>query len=429
MENQTLKFEKLVYGGDCLGRLPDGRAVFAPFILPGEVAEVEIREEKDRFLRAHLVKILEASPDRIEAPCPYFTQCGGCHYQHLDYAQQLATKKELLIDQLQRIGKFQNLPDFQITPSKLPFAYRNQIQLHPVLPELIENENPEETLLALGFKRASSNDTIPIKKCLLAPDDINSLLGQIELETDSGITRLAMRIDSDGELMLVFEGDGDQAPDLSFELPISSTFLYPDGESLNLSGNDALIYEVMGKEFLVSPESFFQVNLNVAEEMLRYVLDLLYGQIGLNILELYSGVGLFSRFLAPLAKQLTAIEASPSACFDFVSNLEEFENVSLYEGPVESLLPDLIGQIESPDLVLLDPPRAGLHVKARQALLKLSPKQIIYISCDPSTLARDLKALHESGYQLESLQAFDMFPQTAHVETMTVLRRTQRVTS
>jgi 23S rRNA (uracil1939-C5)-methyltransferase len=163
--------------------------------------------------------------------------------------------------------------------------------------------------------------------------------------------------------------------------------------------------------------------------MVGHVLSLVEGQEKLEILELYSGVGLFTRFLAPHASQLTAIESAPSACFDFAGNLDEFEHISLYEGAVEAILPELVKQIKPIDLVVLDPPRAGLNARARQALVDLAPQQIIYISCDPSTLARDLKYFSEAGYSLQSVHAFDMFPQTAHVETMTVLRRTQRVTS
>ena len=420
MENQILKFDKLVYGGDCLGRLPDGRAVFVPFVLPFETAEIVITESKERFARGEVVRLLEQSPQRIQVPCPYFGVCGGCHYQHLDYAQQLKLKKELVVDQLQRIGKFSDLPPIEITPSPLPFGYRNQAQFHPV--------NSQDAASGLGFKKVNSNEVIPIARCLLIPDDLNELLTQIMLEPDSGINRLAMRIDSDDELMLVFEGESDEPPELNIELPISSAYLSQSGQSFNLSGNDALVYNILDKDFLVSPESFFQVNLPVAEEMLRHVLSLVKNQQNLNILELYSGVGLFTRFLAPNASQLIAIESSPSACFDFVSNLDEFDNVSLYEGTVEEILPGLIDQIHPVNMVLLDPPRAGLNARARQALIDLAPDQIIYISCDPSTLARDLKHLVEADYNLQSLRAFDMFPQTAHIETMIGLQRTQRVT-
>lgn len=422
-ELTQVRFEKMVYGGECLGRLPDGRAVFVPFVLPGELADVEITENKERFARGRVLELLEASPNRVTPPCPYFSFCGGCHYQQLGYAQQLSLKKGLVEDQLQRIGKFSDLPEIQITASPTPFGYRNQAQFHPTHAE------DAETTPRLGFKRAASDEVLPIEKCLLIPDEMNELLSQIEMDVDSGIARVGMRLDSHGEVMLVFEGETDEPPELFIDLPVSSTYLSLDGRSLNLGGNDALVYRVLGKEFLVSPESFFQVNLPVAQEMVSHVLTLIEGRENLSVLELYSGVGLFSRFLAPHAKSLTAIESSPSACFDFAGNLDEFENISLYEGAVESLLPEILEQIKPVDLVVLDPPRSGLHAKARQALIDLNPREIIYISCDPSTLARDLKQLCAAGYSLHSVRAFDIFPQTAHVETMTVLRRTQRVTS
>ena len=407
----------MVYGGECLGRLPDGRAIFAPFVLPGELADVEITENKERFARGRVLELLEASPDRVTPPCLYFSFCGGCHYQHLGYAQQLSLKKGLVEDQLLRIGKFSDLPEIQITASPTPFGYRNQAQFHPTRAE------DAETTSRLGFKRAASDEVLPIEKCLLIPDEMNELLSQIEMDVDSGIARVGMRLDSEGEIMLVFEGEADEPPELFIDLPVSSTYLSPDGRSLNLGGNDALVYRVLGKEFLVSPESFFQVNLPVAQEMVSHVLTLIEGRENLSVLELYSGVGLFSRFLAPHAKSLTAIESSPSACFDFAGNLDEFENISLYEGAVESFLPEILEQIKPVDLVVLDPPRSGLHAKARQALIDLNPREIIYISCDPSTLARDLKQLCAAGYSLHSLHAFDMFPQTAHVETIVLMSR------
>lgn len=417
---QQVKFEKMVYGGDCLGRLANGRAVFVPFVLPEETAEIEINESKQRFARGRAVKLLEESPDRIAPPCPYFSVCGGCHYQHLGYTQQLELKKDLVRDQLERLGKLSDLPEIPITGSPTAFGYRNQVQFHPVKSEIAG------TSVSLGFKRASSDEVLPIEKCLLIPDEMNELLAQIELEAGSAITRIAMRNDSDGEIMFVFEGESDEPPELSLDLPVSATYLSPGGLSLNLGGNDALVYHVLGKEFLVSPESFFQVNLPVAEEMVLHVLGLLEGQENLSILELYSGVGLFSRFLAPLASRLTAIESAPSACFDFAGNLDEFENISLYEGTVEVILPEIVAQIKPTDLVVLDPPRAGLNAKARQALIDLNPKEIIYISCDPSTLARDLKHFSEAGYCLQNVHAFDMFPQTAHVETVVLLSKVNK---
>lgn len=415
-QTYTVNFEKMVYGGDCMGRLPDGRAVFVPFVLPGETAEIGLTECKERFARGNLVKLIQSSPKRVQPPCPYFTECGGCHYQHISYEQQLTLKKELLRDQLERIGKLTKLPEIEITPSPLPFAYRNQVQFHPA-----PTADPEK--LTLGFKKAGSDETLLIDHCLLISEELNQLLSQIDLEPDGGIQRVVFREDSTGEQMIVLAGEDEVPPDLTFELPISAAYTNPNGEDFSLSGNNALLYEIDGKEFYVSPQSFFQVNLPVAAMMVRHILEQLEGKKDLRVLELYSGVGLFTRFIAPFASELIAIESSPSACFNFVDNLDEFDNISLFEGPVEAILPNLIDEIEPIDLVLLDPPRAGLHAKARQALIKLNPSQIIYISCDPGTLARDLKHLAEAGYAITTLHAFDMFPQTKHVETCAYLSK------
>jgi len=166
-ELQQVRFEKMVYGGDCLGRLADGRAIFVPFMLPGELAEVEITESKERFARGCVVNLLETAPERTDPPCPYFTVCGGCHYQHLDYPRQLELKKDLVRDQLERIGKLTNLPEIGITASPTPFAYRNQVQFHP------NHTESAEAPSSLGFKKASSDEVLPIDKCLLIPDDMN----------------------------------------------------------------------------------------------------------------------------------------------------------------------------------------------------------------------------------------------------------------
>lgn len=409
--------QKQVYGGDCIARLGDGRTAFVPLGIPGEQVEIEITEAKDRFVRGRIVNILFASPDRVSPPCPHYGVCGGCHYQHLPYARQLEVKTEVLLDQLRRIGKLTNVPFSGITPSPNPLHYRNQVQFHP------------DADGRLCFQNREGASLVPIQTCLLPNPGIAEIWPQLTLEPDSDLTRVSFREDSLGDAMIVFEGQDEVAPEMEIELPVSATYLNPDGEAFTLSGEDFLTYEILGKTLKVSPESFFQVNLPVASAMVEHVLKLLPLNRFTHILELYSGVGLFSAFLAERATELTAIEASPSACYDFVDNLDAFDNVSLYEGPVESILPGLLPDLKTVDLVLLDPPRAGLHPKALKALITLLPQYICYISCDPATLARDLKAFIETGYTLASVRAFDMFPQTYHVETIVVIHRAQRVTS
>ena len=411
MENQIVTLEKQVYGGECLGRLSDGRTAFVALGMPGEQVEIEITEDKDRYVRGRIVSMLVSSPDRVAAPCPHFGICGGCQYQHIAYAQQLMIKTDVVLDQLRRLGKFGDIPFSGITPSPEPFNYRNQVQFHP-------DENGR-----LCYQGLDGSGLIPIQTCLLPSEGIAELWPQLTLEPDSGLKRVSFREDTFGNPLIVFEGEDEVSPEMDFELPVSATYLNSDGRAFTLAGEDYLIYEVLGKTLKVSPESFFQVNLPVAAEMVSHVLGHLPNERLSHILELYAGVGLFSTFLAEHAEALTTIETSPSACYDFADNLDAFDNVSLYEGSVEAILPGLLNELKDVDLVVLDPPRAGLHSRALDALVKLQPRQILYISCDPATLARDLQRLSKAGYNLIDLHLFDMFPQTYHVETVVLMSR------
>jgi len=408
--NEIVTIEKIVYGGDALAHLCDGRAVFIPYVLPGEVVRIELINDKPRFARAVPIEIITPSIDRIQPKCKHFESCGGCHYQHMDYDHQLATKLSVLQDQLTRIGKINTPPLKGIIPSQKQWHYRNHVQFHPT------------TSGSLGFINSRGNQAISIEECHLPEEALNDIWPQISIEPGSGITRLSLRQDSFNEIMVLLEGDQMDVPDFELDLPVSASYIDPEGYTTLLAGEDALIYEIKGHHLHVSPESFFQVNTDVAEKMVEHILELL-PQDGkkINILELYSGAGLFSIFLAERASQLTAIESARSSCYDFAINLDAFENISLYEAPVEDTLPVIT---EKPDLVLLDPPRSGLNIDARLALTKLAPSEIIYISCDPATLSRDLKYFIEDGYELLDVQAFDLFPQTYHIESISHLVKT-----
>ena len=415
--NEQIHIEKCVYGGDGMGRLADGRAVFVPFTLPGEEVLVEITEDSKNFARGRVVELLKPSALRVAPRCPHFGVCGGCHYQHLPYALQSELKLQILADQLARLGGITNPPLSGISPSPDIWHYRNHVQFHL------------DALGQPGYMNLSGKQVVPISQCFLPLQDLEALRLQLDLSPEANLRRVALRQDSQGEQFILFEGLEDIGPEMSMDLPASVAYQGPDGRAVTLAGQDQLMYEVLGKQLTISPESFFQVNLDVAEKMLEYVLSLVPTREDQRIVELFSGAGFFSAFLAERCSELIAIESSPSACYDFAANLDACEHVSLYEGAVEDVLPALAADLKPPDLVLLDPPRAGLQPAARKALQDLAPPQIIYVSCDPSTLARDLKHFCSAGYTLQSVRAFDMFPQTYHVETMTVLRRTQRVTS
>jgi 23S rRNA (uracil1939-C5)-methyltransferase len=355
------------------------------------------------------VEIIKPSPWRISPKCPHFTTCGGCHYQHIPYERQVEFKLEILRDQITRIGKLQNPPLKKIIPSSTAWNYRNNIQFHP---------SDDGDLCFMDFQ---GKELVPIHECHLPMARINEVWPQVHLEPDSGISRLSFRQDSREEIMALLEGEDESAPEFEMDLPISATYLNHEGETTNLAGEDALLFQIHDQNLRVSPESFFQVNNAQAEAMVSYINDLVSTHASkLKILELFSGVGLFSLFLAEHATKLVAIESSPSACFDFAINLDRFDNVDLYEGTVEDVLP---GLDFSPDLVLLDPPRSGLEKEACLALIALGCPEIIYISCDPATLARDLKYFTEVGYELREIQAFDMFPQTFHIESISHLVR------
>lgn len=400
--------EKLVYGGDCLGRLPDGRAVFVPFVLPGETVKIEIIEDKKRYAKAWPLEILEVSPDRITPRCPHFGLCGGCQYQNLPYDQQLTLKESLLIDQFERIGKIENPPISPIIPSPMPWNYRNFVQFH-----LSDNG-------VIGYVHADGEHFLPITECHLPQEGINALWPQLELGTESGVHRLGIRQDSYDDLMLIMEGDDHDPPEFSEDIPISAVYTPPDANLTILAGEDHLVFTVLEQNFQVSARSFFQVNTPMAEKMVRFLLDHLELDPHARVLELYAGVGLFSAFLAPRVSHLTAIESSGAACHDFAVNLDASDNVVLYQAEAEDVLASL--DID-PAILVMDPPRSGLKPAVHDAIAKLKPAQIAYISCDPATLSRDLKKIIHTGYELVSATPFDLFPQTAHVETIVLLRR------
>ena len=372
----------LVYGGEALGRLPDGRAVFVPFVIPGETVRVSIREEKRSHARAVLLDILQPSPQRLVPPCPHFTHCGGCHYQHIPYPEQLAAKTEILREQLQRIGGLSQVPLQPIVPSPNPFNYRNYIQFHL---------DPQGKL---GFQAARSNQVIPITQCHLPEAPLTEIWPLLDIEPVPGLERLSLRLGANEEIQLILESSQPQPIHFSVEeLPISAVHLSPGGTSV-LAGSETLFMDILDQSFQVSAGSFFQVNTLLAEAMVRHILEILPLQPGMTLLDLYCGVGLFSLFLAPKVSWLVGVEVSASACRDFAANLDAFDHVELYEAPVEEVLKQINFH---PDLILVDPPRAGLGNAVLDGLLAQQAPWLAYISCDPSTLARDARRLTARG--------------------------------
>ena len=407
-----IQLTALTYGGDAIGRLPDGRAVFVPFALPGERARVRLVEEKRGHARAELLEVLEPVPGRIPPRCAHFTACGGCHYQHMDYPAQLAAKTAILKEQLERIGGLADIPIREAVPSPQPWNYRNHVQFH------LTSDGK------LGYQAPRSSTVIPIRECHLPEAPLNALWPQLEVEALPGLERVGLRLGAGEELMLVLESSQPGAPEFTVEeVALSAVQLGPGG-ALVLAGSEAIVVEVLGRPFRVSAASFFQVNTAQAAAMVEHLLQALPLEPGMTVLDVYCGVGLFSAFLAPRVQRLVGIELSPEACEDFAVNLDAFENVELYEAPAEQVL---AGVDFHPDVIVVDPPRAGLGQATLDGLLRQEASHLAYISCDPATLARDAKRLVQGGYRLRQITPFDLFPQTYHIESISLWENQNKI--
>ncbi len=399
--------EKFTYGGEAMGRLPDNRAVFVPFGLPGELVRVELTEDKKNFARGKIIEVIKSAPERIQPKCKHFVQCGGCHYQNLSYENQLKAKTEILIDQLKRIGKIENPPMKPMVASPLEWNYRNNMQFH------LTAEGK------LGFINSKGNSAFPIEECYLPETSIDSFWRELQFESNKDVERVSLRAGQDEELMAILESENPEAPELEIEADVSVVHLF-DEHPVVIAGRDHFIVNILGKDFRVSAASFFQVNTKMAEKMVAHLLTCLPVSTSTTLLDVYCGVGLFSKFFAPKCEKVIGIESSASACEDFTINLDEFDNVELYEGIAEEILPALAGRLDSAAYAIVDPPRAGIERHALDALLDIKPQIIAYVSCDPSTLARDAAKLINGGYRLTEVTPFDLFPQTYHIESISI---------
>ena len=422
-KHYEITLEKLTYGGDTLGRLTDGRAVFVPFGLPGERVRVRLVDEKRGFARAELLEVLDESPDRIKPKCKHFFSprplgegmgvraCGGCHYQNLSYENQLKAKTDILRDQLQRIGRMENPPVKPMVASPDEWNYSNQVQFH------LTNDGK------LGFAGAGFIPAlISITECHLPEQAINELWPQLEFEPYQEIELISLRAGTDGDLILVLESETPETPDIEIEAGISITHVY-DENTVVIAGNDHVYIRVLERDFKISATSFFHVNTKMAGKLVEYLLAKLPLTQSATLLDVDCGVGLFSAFFASKCKQVIGIEPSHSEFEDFAVNLDEFNNVELYEGLAEEILPALAGQITNPTYILLEPPGTGIEKGALDAIISIKPQAIAYVSCDPSTLARDAARLISAGYRLDEITPFDLSPQTIHIGSIGIFTR------
>jgi len=406
MTNQEhiISIESLVSGGKGLGRLPDGKAIFVPFVLPDERVRIRVQFEKKGYALGELLEVLDENPKRIKPKCMHYQQCGGCHLQHIAYADQAQFKREILIEQLQRIGGLEHIPAIEMIEADAQWQYRNAVQFHAT------------TEGKLAFMDAAHARPFPVQECWLPMDAIASHWPQISLDEAIDVKRLEIRQNHAGEILLIFESNAAEIPEMEVTLPLSAIHLNEEDEVV-LSGDPYLLQKVGPHTFQVSARSFFQTNFQGAHALVNTVMEMASPSHG-TLLDLYCGVGLFSRFLAEQFTNIVAVELARSACDDFLINLAEFEHISLYQGAVEHVLPDLDVQA---DCVIVDPPRKGLDRFALDAISDMRTPAVIYVSCDPSTLARDIKRFYIAGYTLSRSVLVDMFPQTHHIESVNYL--------
>ncbi|GAB4473878.1 MAG: class I SAM-dependent RNA methyltransferase [Anaerolineae bacterium] len=426
----------IAYGGAAIGR-HEGRIVFVSYGIPGERVRARITEERERFARAEVVEVLTASPHRVQPVCAHFGPglCGGCHWQHIAYEAQLAFKQEIVADQLTRIGKFQAPPISSIVPSPSPWHYRTSATFTTIPGAIPVLEVPDEEdsgaegqpedgaadeIITLGFYSDDNSQIIPIDECHILHPALQELYDLLSLG-EPVIERVRFQVGSDPEdRMIILHTADDLGPQIEVDFPVSVNLLLSDNEPVNLIGSPQTHYTLLGRSFRVTAGGFFQVNLPVAGLLVEHVLRQLDLHGDETVLDLYSGVGLFTAFIAERAGLVISAESYPPAVTDADVNLGDLDNVDLIEGPVEGVLEDIEGPV---DAVVVDPPRSGLAPVVIEHLLRLRPARLIYVSCDPATLARDLQQLCRRDYHLIDVRPFDMFPQTFHIECVATLVR------
>lgn len=437
-----LTIEKLIYGGDGLSRGPadergQGKAVFVPFVLAGERVDATVVEQKPGFLRARADRILQPSPERIEPGCPYFLSCGGCHYQHAGYEHQLEIKRGILRETVQRLAKIEP-PEIVAHPSQ-PWQYRNRTRLKV-------RTTPD---FAIGYHRMNSHDLLGVEQCPISSPLINRAIRTMwqlgrERLVSSAVMEIEFFANAEDDRLLVELS----LPDQYWKRPSKPTLTefvsrlreaMPEiagvaafrmtrqgavrekipGEFREAFGDDQLTYTAGGHEYHVSAGSFFQTNRYLADTLIKLVTG---GHSGATALDLYAGAGLFTLPLSQNFGQVWAVEIAPYSSRDLKRNAPS--NVTAFRQTTEEFLKRHAGELADPvDLIVVDPPRAGLGERVTSSLAAMSASRITYVSCNPSTLARDLKGLLAAGFRIESMDLIDLFPQTFHIESITRLVR------
>ncbi|PAD21366.1 23S rRNA (uracil(1939)-C(5))-methyltransferase RlmD, partial [Terribacillus saccharophilus] len=441
-KNQTIEltFEDLTHDGDGVGKV-DGYPLFVPYALPGETAQVKVIKTKKNFGFGKLMEITKPSPARVEPPCNVYIQCGGCQLQHMSYQLQLEMKQKQVQNAMKKIGHLEHVPVHPALGMDDPWRYRNKIQIPTA------ERNGE---MITGFYRKRSHDIIDDMETCVIQDEVNDRMVEAVRRIASRLGISAYNEETHrGDLRHIMVRTGQQTNETMIvlvtrmnELPYAKELVaelhetYPQiksivqninkertnvilGRKTKLLWGEEYIYDTIGDiKFAISAQSFYQVN--PAQTKVLYDQALKYANLSGNetVIDAYSGIGTISLFLAQKAKKVYGVEIVPQAVSDAKMNakLNHMDNAEFYVGKAEEVMPWWKAQGLNPDVIVVDPPRKGCEEDLLQAMIDMKPKRIVYVSCNPSTLARDLRFLEDGGFETKQVQPVDMFPQTGHIE-------------
>jgi len=391
------------------------RAVFVPYTIPGEEIIAQIVRSEKTVDFAEGIQHKSVSGDRVFSECPHFGQgqCWGCQWQHMNYNAQLALKTDVLVEQVQRFGKFSDkdmLKAIQtIVPSSQQWAYNSHVSLM---------YTPE----GFGYARIDGRTMHAIDSCIVLHPVLQGLLDSLDIDF-TGMNRLQMWVGSDEATMLILDMNEEDAPELAADFTTSVNIVLPDNEPLNLVGDTVVNYTIGDRNFRMTAGGFFRANIPQVHTLVDTLLSILKLKGHERVLDLYAGVGVFSAFLAPRVELVTMVESYPPMATDADENLSDFENVDVIEGSVESVLESINESDAEYDIAIVDPTGAGMSKEAHNELTTLNVPTIVYIASNPATLGRDALQFIRKGYKLTHLIPFDFAPQTYYVDALAVFRK------
>ena len=406
----TVKIESVSSDGNGICHI-DGMAVFVPYTAAGDEVKIKITNVKKRFAEGVLTEIIMPSLDRTTPDCGIFGKCGGCSLRHINYEKQLEIKREIVNNAMRRIGGFKDFTVGEIIGMENPTRYRNKTIFHA-------DKN------SVGFYSAKSHTVVPVTDCAIGAEENAEIINAI---SEFNMTELFTRKSfSTGDIMVCVKAENTDAKKLTAAVSgacKSVKSIYLNGE--NIYGLATITDTLCGIEFRISPESFFQVNPVQTEKLYAKALEFADLDKTMTVMDIYCGIGTISLCAAKKAKRVIGVEIVERAIDDAKENakLNEISNAEFYARGAEKIVPYLVKSGEVPDVVILDPPRKGSDEKTLGAILRSKPERIVYVSCNPATLARDARFLSDGGYTVSKAAAVDLFPHTSHIETVVLMSK------